>query len=99
MLEILPAFGRSGGSGPTTSFFDRRFLDVVELWKFLREVGISAGSQLRLLRSLAAGRAFAVAAIELVDNVHARRDLAERRKSHLVVPRVVDKAHEELCGP
>src|SRR5205814_3090829 len=62
-----------------------------------RQIRVALSLNLPLLRSAAARRAFAVAAVQLLDDIHARCDFAEGRKSLLVERRpVVLVVDEEL---
>ena len=51
-----------------------------------------------LRRAVPARRPFAVARVQLIDDVHPRDDLAERRETHPVQLPVVLVADEELGG-
>src|SRR3954469_24893591 len=81
------------GSAPSVSAslrHDGRGLDVVELRELLRQVRIAAGRNLALTRLLAVLRS------DLLDDVHALRDLAEWGKTLLVEERVVLEVDEHL---
>src|SRR5207245_5487170 len=68
---------------------DRRLLDLIELRKIFRQVRVALGLNLPLLRSAAARGTFTVAAVQLLDDVHARCDFAEGWKPLLVERRTV----------
>src|SRR5262245_43071111 len=68
------------GPTPPELFLDRRLLDVIELREILDEVGVAFRRDLSLRRTTAARRAFAVTAVQRIDDVHARHDFSERRE-------------------
>src|SRR6185312_7362148 len=78
------------------SLLDRRLLHVIELRKALREVGIALGLDAVLVGAGAVRRALAVSRVKLVDDIHPRNDLAERRKAHAVELAVVGEIDEHL---
>src|SRR6185295_2956950 len=60
--------------------FYRGSLDVVHLREVFREVGISLGLDLCLVRTAAVWCAFAVAAIQPIDNIHSGEHTSKRRE-------------------
>src|SRR5438445_10667754 len=68
---------------------DRGALEVVELGEIFLEVFVALRLNALLLRAASLGRAFAVAALDGVDDLHAFDDLAEGREAHRVEPAVV----------
>src|ERR1700683_2049495 len=81
-----------------TLFHDGRFLDVVHLGKLSCQIGVAFTLDAVLRRSAPAGAAFAVIGIEAIDDIHARYDLAERRKALPVESGVVGEIDEHLGG-
>src|SRR3954468_21879540 len=75
-----------------------RLLHIVEIAEIASQVGIALALDAALVGTAAVGGALAVAAVELVDDVHAGGDLTERRKAHLVEPAVVGEVDEDLRG-
>src|SRR5579859_4142848 len=69
-------------------------LDVVELGEIAGQIGVALLLDALLIGPVAARRAFAVAAVERIDHVHARHHAAERRKSHAVERAVVGEVDE-----
>merc|ERR1719231_2130741 len=78
---------------------ERGLLDVRELREVPLQVRIALLLDLALVRTLARGGALSVARVELVDNVHARLDRAERREALAIEELVVAKVDENLRGP
>ena len=74
--------------------------DIAQARKGALQVLVSLGLQTSLRRAFAirpiAAAALAVACIDLVNDLHALRDLGKRRKAHAVQVRVVGQVDEDL---
>src|SRR6202140_2121019 len=79
-------------------FPDGRFLDVVEIGERAGQISVALALDAILRRSAPARSAFAVFGIEAIDDIHARYDLAERRKALPVQRAVVGEIDEHLRG-
>src|SRR5262245_9215738 len=71
-------------------FPDRRRLDVVHIWKRLRQVGVPRAGDAALIRF------FAVLRVDLLDDVHALRHFTKRREPLRVEEPVVLIVDEHL---
>src|SRR4029079_19636424 len=79
-------------------FHDSRRLDVIELGKRLFEVSVAKALHDALVRTMAFGRALAIAGIERIHHVHARDHFAERGKALAVERCVIAEIDEHLRG-
>ena len=79
-------------------FDDGGFIDGVELREALVEISVAVAANAALIGTVAVRSAFAVAGVELLDDVHALSHLAERREAHAVEAGVVTEVDEELSG-
>src|SRR5579864_2470984 len=80
------------------SLLDRRFLDVIELRKIAAEIRVALRLSGLLRRAVPVRRAFPVAAVELVHNIHALAHRPERREAFGIQPRVVRQIDKHLRG-
>src|SRR5438093_8678760 len=75
-----------------SSWFNRRFLDVVEFRKRLREICISLGLNAALVGL------FTISAVDLIHDLHSSDHLAEWRKSLAVQKGIVFEIDKNLSS-
>src|SRR5204862_4501759 len=97
-----PRRGRSlqrwRGRNACLLLLDRSLLHIIEIREVLGEIGVAFALDFSLVGAAAIGSAFAIAAIERVDDVHPRRDLAGRRKARFIQAGIVREIDEHLAG-
>src|ERR1700687_2562284 len=75
-----------------------RPLDEIQLREILCQIVVAFPLDSRLVGACTSRRALPVSGEELVDDVHAGNDLAERRKPLIVEPRIIPEIDEDLGG-